>query len=201
MEKKSFIFVVIIAVFIMITSISYAFFTDSLSINGVATTVDFYAGDALPTNPVILDTSNNRYFTRDLGKDYLNFRSESWVDNNYTLTYKKATGIVGTGVTSINYYLAFTNPTELEYTNCTATSEIVQNGMYYISDHSVGIKGPNSSIPVNLKPGERLDITYLVDFHFDSALGTQKLKATISCDLQGKRRYFYFNIEYLPWNA
>ncbi len=195
MKKLNFIIVIPIAIFIVVVSVGYAFFSESLSINGVATTVDFYSGDALPTNPVILDTANNRYFERDQGKDYLNFRSESWVDNSYTLYYKKSTGITSVGVNEINYSLAFTNPTELEYTNCSVTAEITQNDWSYLDSVSASISKDS------LEPGERMDITLNVKFGFDAALGTQKVTATISCDLQGKRRYFYFNIEYLPWNA
>lgn len=45
---------VVVAIFICLVSVGYAFFNDSLTINGVASTVDYYSGTMLPTNPIML---------------------------------------------------------------------------------------------------------------------------------------------------
>ena len=50
---------------LVITSIGYAFFYETLTVNGTASTIEYYGGTKLPTEPVVLDTKNNRYHTAD----------------------------------------------------------------------------------------------------------------------------------------
>ena len=59
-QKKNFL-VIPIFVFIIFLSTAYALFNDSLTINGVASTVEYYEGEKLPVSAVIRDSSNNRY--------------------------------------------------------------------------------------------------------------------------------------------
>ncbi len=126
-EKSTHIFSIGIALFIIVLSVGYAFFSDSLSVNGVASTVNFYSGNALPTNPIKVDTSNDRYFGRDVGLVGLAFSSESWVDDTYILIYDKNAGITCATQHTVNYTIRFSNPTELEYTNGQIYSEITEN--------------------------------------------------------------------------
>ena len=190
MKKINFVFIMLIAIFIVILSIGYAFFSDSLSINGVATTVDFYSGDALPTEPIKFDPWNDRYHTRSEGVANVNFESESWNGDTFTLIYDKKAGVTCAQIHNVRYTISFSNPTELEYTNGTISAETVQNGMNYIGT-------PRASMnKTSLKPGEAIEIYIDLTFSFCAALGTQEVKATVSFDLQGKTRYFYFVLRY-----
>ena len=95
-KKKNYLYIfsIVIAVFIVILSVGYAFFTESLTIDGVASTVDYYAGEKLPTSPIVLDTSNNRYFTESETYYKVDFDSESWTEDTYSLTFKKKLGML-----------------------------------------------------------------------------------------------------------
>ena len=189
-KKQLSLLTFIIMIMVLILSVGYAFFTESLNVNGVASTVDFYSGTSLPNTPIKVDPWNDRYFGRDVGIDNLEFSSESWENDTYVLVYDKKVGINCASRHTVNYTIRFSNPTELEYTNGKITSEITQNGMYYL-------KSANATLSTTtLKPGEALDIVFTVESGFCSALGEQQVRATISFDLQGKTRYFYYIIRF-----
>ena len=62
-SKKTYVITMILFVYILFLSVGYAFFSESLTINGVASTVDYYEGTKLPVTSVVRNTSNNYYFT------------------------------------------------------------------------------------------------------------------------------------------
>ena len=88
-KNKLYIINIFIFAYMLCLSVGYAFFRESLNINGVAKTVDFYSGENLPVTPIIRDTEYNRYYTYDVHKDYVDFESETWEGDTYTLVYQK----------------------------------------------------------------------------------------------------------------
>ena len=74
---------VVVAIFICLISVGYAFFNDSLTINGVASTVDYYSGTMLPTNPIMLKPEDNLYSTYDTPRSKLSLREEHWVGDTF----------------------------------------------------------------------------------------------------------------------
>jgi len=134
MNKKLYIISIIVAAFVITTSIGYGLFSKSLSINGVATTLDYYSGTKLPHTPVDLNNQHQAYFLSDFNDEYTYLTGpekkregyfyalvgDSWNDDTYIITFDK--GMVGAfqGKT-ITYNIAFTNPTVLDYTDGTAT--------------------------------------------------------------------------------
>lgn len=180
---------VILIVYILTLTVGYAFFSESLSINGVASTVDFYSGTNLPTEPIIRDTEYNRYYSYDVHKNYVDFDSETWEGDTYTLNYEKKFGIV-VGEKTVNYVVSFTNPTVLDYTNGEVTTEIVENDNSRIKKVSASIS------KTELAPGETVDVTFTVTFNFLTELGDHSVKATVAYTFQGQPRYFYFIINY-----
>ena len=129
-QKRNFL-VIPILVFIIFLSTAYALFNDSLTINGVASTVEYYEGEKLPVLAVIRDSSNNRYYTQDITQKGLSFSSESWQADTYSLNMKKAFATSG---------------------------------------------------------GDYVDVSW--------RYYTEEAKATISYDVQRKRRYMYFIVKY-----
>ena len=170
-------------------SVGYAFFSDALTINGVASTIDYYSGEALPTTPIIRDTKYNRYYSYDVHKDWVDFESESWEGDTYTLVYMKKTGLV-IGEKTVNYVVSFTNPTTLPYTDGTVETEIIENDNNRIKEISASL----SKLEIN--PGETVDVTFTVTFNFLTAAGQHKVMATATYMLQNKPRKFYFIIHY-----
>lgn len=187
-SKLKFI-VVPIMVFIIFLSTAYAFFNDSLTINGVASTVDYYEGEKLPVSSVIRDSSNNRYYTQDIAQKGLNFSSESWQDDTYSLNMKKAFATSG-GEYTINYTITFTNDTETTFTQGEVKTEITSNTGSMLKDANATIS------KTEVKPGESVDIT--MAFHVDISWRyyTEEAKATISYNVQGKVRNMYFIVKY-----
>lgn len=190
-KKKNYLYIfsIVIAVFIVILSVGYAFFSESLTINGVASTVDYYAGEKLPTSPIVLDTSNNRYYTASGTYYRVDFSSESWTDDTYSLTFEKKLGMLIEEHT-LDYTISFTNPTVLPYTEGTVTTEITQNDGGMLLDANTTID------KTTLNPGEAVTITMRFHTNITWRQHVEQAKATVSYMLQGQRKYFYFILTY-----
>lgn len=187
-QKRNFL-VIPILVFIIFLSTAYALFNDSLTINGVASTVEYYEGEKLPVSAVVRDSSNNRYYTQDITQKGLSFSSESWQDDTYSLNMKKAFATSG-GDYTINYTITFTNNTETTFSSGEVATEITSNTGSMLKDAKATISKRE------VKPGESVDIT--MTFHVDISwrYHTEEAKATISYNVQGKIRYMYFIVKY-----
>ena len=188
-KNKNYLYVVtiVIAIFIFTISIGYAFFRESLTVNGVASTVDYYSGTMLPTEPIVLDTEYNHYTTESIHKDFLDWNSETWVGDTLEVHYKKKFGII-IGTKTITYTASFINPTMLDYTNGNISVVISKN-------NSGGVKEASGKISSStIKPGEAATIEVTIKHNFITKYNSDSVTATITYDLQGKTRYFYFII-------
>ena len=72
-KRKLYIISVIIFIYIFILSTGYAFFSKSLTVSGVASTVEYYEGEKLPVIATIRDTKSNRYYTASSSKSFIDF--------------------------------------------------------------------------------------------------------------------------------
>jgi hypothetical protein len=184
---------VVVAIFICLVSVGYAFFNDSLTINGVASTVDYYSGTMLPTNPIMLKPNDNLYSTYDTPRSKLSLREEHWVGDTFIAIWNKDAGIMASRKT-ITYTVSFSNPTELPYTNGKVTTKIVNNDLGYIKSASASVS------KTTLNPGETVEVKLTITSNFLSRLEDQDITATISYELQGETKYFYFIIKYRGWD-
>lgn len=191
MKNKKIISIVsiVLAVLIIFMSVGYAFFTESLTINGVASTIEYYGGEKLPTEPIKLDTNNNRYHIASGTYYRVDFDSETWNDDTYTLIYKKNLGML-LEEHNIDYSISFSNPTVLPYTDGTVTSEIIENGGGMLLDANARID------KTELQPGEAVTVTIRFHTNITWRHHTETAKATVSYMLQGKRHYFYYILTY-----
>lgn len=192
-NKKLKIISAIVAIFICLISVGYAFFNDSLTINGVASTVDYYSGTMLPTNPIMLKPNDNLYSTYDTPRSKLSLRVEHWVGDTFIAIWNKGAGIVYSKKT-ITYTVSFSNPTELPYTNGQVSTRIENNKYGYVRSADATIS------KTELKPGEAVEINLAITSTFPSRWEDQDVIATVSYELQGETRYFYFIIKYRGWD-
>lgn len=192
-NKKLKIISAIVAIFICLISVGYAFFNDSLTINGVASTVDYYSGTMLPTNPIMLKPNENLYSTYDTPRSKLSLRVEHWVGDTFIAVWNKGAGIVYSKKT-ITYTVSFSNPTELPYTNGQVSTRIENNKYGYVRSADATIS------KTELKPGEAVEINLAITSTFPSRWEDQDVIATVSYELQGETRYFYFIIKYRGWD-
>ncbi len=192
-NKKLKIISAIVAIFICLVSVGYAFFNDSLTINGVASTVDYYSGTMLPTNPIMLKPNDNLYSTYDTPRSKLSLRVEHWVGDTFIAVWNKGAGIVYSKKT-ITYTVSFSNPTELPYTNGQVSTRIENNKYGYVRSADATIS------KTELKPGEAVEINLAITSTFPSRWEDQDVIATVSYELQGETRYFYFIIKYRGWD-
>lgn len=184
---------IVLIVYIFTMSVGYALFSESLTINGVATTVDYYSGDNLPVESIVRNTDNNYYFTSDFDSGYLvSVEGETWQDDTYTLNIDKSMLASLEGQT-ITYTISFTNPTVLNYTDGVITTEVI---------------GDNSDISLTsgTLSSESVVSDGTVDVSFKIKVDTfnendSKAKATIAYTYQNKPRYLYFVINYLANGA
>lgn len=184
---------VVVAIFICLVSVGYAFFNDSLTINGVASTVDYYSGTMLPTNPIMLKPEENLYSTYDTPRSKLSLRKEHWIGDTFIAIWNKEAGILYSKKT-ITYTVSFSNPTELPYTNGQVSTKIENNLFGYIRNASATIS------KTTLEPGEAVEVKLSITSIFPSRLQDQDVTATVSYELQGETRYFYFVIKYRGWD-
>ena len=90
--------------------------------------------------------------------------------------------------------ISFSNPTELPYTNGQVTTKIENNGLGYIKSAT------GSLSKTTLQPGEAVEVKLTITSNFLSRLNDQDITATISYELQGEKRYFYFVVKYRGWD-
>ena len=182
MKKQYTILNAILIIYILSLSVGYAFLSESLTIRGVASTVEFYSGDNLPHTAVLRDTSNNRYHTATSVPTGITYSQESWNENTYTLTYNKSIDMILNTENTMDFTISFSNASVLEYTE--GLSDVLTNTL-------------NSSVSISktvVAPNEIVDVTFSVDTKSLSPYGDDTIKASISYMLQGKRRYFNFII-------
>ena len=102
---------------------------------------------------------------------------------------KKAFATSG-GEYTINYTITFTNNTETTFSSGEVATEITSNTGSMLKDASTTIS------KIEVKPGESVDVT--MSFHVDISwrYHTEESKATISDNVQGKKRYMDFIVKY-----
>ena len=182
---------IVVAFLVITSSVGYAFFFETLTINGTTSTVEYYGGTKLPTEPILLDTENNRYHTADNVQYKVSFTSESWENDTIYITYTKYLGMI----TSVNnktvFKIAFTNPTVLDYTDGEVTAEITENTGGMLKDVSATIS------KTTLKPGESCEVTLNFNTKITWRENTEAAKVTVSYNLQGERKYLYLIVKYI----
>lgn len=170
----------------------YAYFNESLTVNGVANTVEIYEGNTLPINLLVLDTANNRHYLENGSKNKLEFKREIIDGDSYTVFYKKAIGMVAGKVTS-TYTFAFTNPTALDFTDGKIETWEVQDD---VSSSLENLSGSISKTVV--KPGETVEVSMTVTHTFSIITNRHKIGAHVTFMLQNKERNFYFFVQWDP---
>lgn len=194
MKKRNtnwlYIITIVIAAFVFTTTIGFALFNESLTLKGVASTVEYYEGEKLPTTPIILDAGNNRYHTAANVQNSVTFNTESWENDTYTLKYKKNLGMIPGANTTTTFNISFTNPTVLPYTEGEVTTEILENTGNML-------KSANTTIDKTIvKPGEAVTVTMTINTNITWRHNTETVKGTVTYNLQNKKRYFYFILSY-----
>ena len=184
---------IILIIYILTLSVGYAFFSEALTIDGVASTVDFYSGDNLPVSSVLRNSANNLYFTSDVDLVTLNaYKSEEWQNDTYTLNINKS-ALNDYAGKDITYTLSFSNPTVLDYTNGKVKTEIVEENSDIVEANaklSSSIVSPNGTVEAS--------VTIKVN---EFSNEKTSVKVTISYVLQNKQKYLHLIINYLPADA
>lgn len=184
---------IILIVYIMTLSVGYAFFSEALTLDGVASTVDFYSGNNLPVSAVLRNSANNVYFTSDVDLIPLNaYKSEEWQGDTYTLNIDKSL-LTDYADKDITYTISFDNPTVLDYTNGKVTTEIVGENSDIVeatAELSSLVVSPNGVVDASVKIRANNFISEKTS-----------VKVTISYTFQNKQKYLYLIINYLPADA
>lgn len=190
-SKKIKIINIILILYIFMLATGYAYFNESLTVNGVANTVEIYEGNTLPINLLVLDTANNRHYLENGSKNKLEFKREIIDGDSYTVFYKKAIGMIAGEVTS-TYTVAFTNPTALDFTDGKIET-------WEMQDDSSALENLSGSISKTMvKPGETVEVSMTVTHSFTSLFNRHKIGAHVTFMLQNKERNFYFFVQWDP---
>lgn len=188
------IYAVIIS-YIMVLSVGYALFNEALTINGVASTVEYYDAAMLPVSAIAVineEDEINLYHSVDGLPNWLEFSSENWEDDTYEINYSKNNSLIdaNSGNITTNFSFSFSNPTVLEYTNGKTITEIIDNKSGIVQNATTTISS------TSVKPGQSVTVTLSVTTKPIVSLENEKIKATISYVFQGKLRTLYFIINY-----
>lgn len=187
---KSFYLIIGIFIYVLSLSIGYAYFTDSLKINGVASTVDYYSSTMLSTSPIIQDAVNNRYTVSNMEINGLDFVDEYWIGDTCYLKYIKRPNLNMTSKAIVTYTITFSNPTAVDYTNGKVTTAMIKNTNKQMSNKDATL---DKTI---LAPGEVATVSFRTFFTFTDALQQNSAKAIVTYDVQGSTKYFYFIVDY-----
>ena len=213
-RKRLYIVTIVLLIYVLSLSIGYAFFSETLEIDGVASTIEYYDGTKLPHTPVTLDTNRNLHYTSNYDEGYTYATnswkfiygysnalvSENWNDDTYIVTFDK--GMLGAfqGKT-ITYNVAFTNPTVLTYTDGTATTT---DGSVLSASNVVSGTSDFSSVSASidktsLDPNEQVTLTLTttigtIDFTKDSIVKVDVAYKIYPTD--NGTRHFYFILKY-----
>ena len=187
---KSYFLIVGLFLYVLSLSIGFAYFTESLKINGVASTVDYYSSNMLPTDPIIQDAVNNRYSIESASVPGIDFVDEYWIGDTCYVKYLKRPNLTSTGAKQITYTVTFSNPTAVEYTDLIANNQMIENSNGAITRKETIV---DKTI---VAPGEVVTVQFTVYFNFQNALKANSTKANVSYMVQGTRKYFYLVIDY-----
>ena len=189
------IYAVIIS-YIMVLSVGYALFSDSLTIKGVASTVDYYSATMLPVSTVAIladeDDEITTYHDTENLPNWLSFDSEKWEEGTYEINYVKNSNIstASSETTEMTISFSFTNPTVLDYTEGKTIVEILENESNIISDATAEL---SSDI---VKSGEGVVVTLKVKIKPVQGNTNEQIKTTISYVFQGKLRTLFVVLNY-----
>ena len=189
------IYAVIIS-YIMVLSVGYAFFSDSLTIKGVASTVDYYSATMLPVSTVAIladeEGEITTYHSVENLPNWLSFDSELWQDGTYEINYVKNSNIstASSETTEMIISFSFINPTVLDYTEGKTIVEILENESNIISDATAEL---SSDI---VKSGEGVVVTLKVKIKPVQGNTNEQIKTTISYVFQGKLRTLFVVLNY-----
>lgn len=197
MRKRKLIKIIHISIicYIMILSVGYALFNDSLTIKGVASTVDFYETTMLPVSAVATISNDDNeisvYHTVENLPTWLSFDSESWNEDTYEINYKKNSNLINSSdiiETSISF--SFTNPTVLSYTEGKTIVEIKENKNNIINE-------ANASLSTDIvESGNSVIVTLKLKLKPVLGNSNEQIKTTISYVFQGKLRTLFFVVNY-----
>lgn len=167
---------------------SYAIFSETLSVRGVARTLDYVAGDDLKVDVVKLDSTNNRYSTDSYNFITISYDREELNNNVFDLYY--SISLFTTSNKTVTYTIQLTNNTNYTFTNGAIATEITSN-------YNNGIVATNGTIDKTiLNPGETVNVDFVIQTKFPFNSSTMSAGATISYTMLGKTRYYYFNVIY-----
>ena len=214
-RKRLYIVTIVLLIYVLSLSIGYAFFSETLEIDGVASTIEYYDGTKLPHTPVTLNNKKGVHFTSNYNDEYSYLTvngtkltdgyyyalvDENWNDDTYIITFDK--GMLGAfqGKT-ITYTIAFTNPTVLTYTDGTATTT---DGSVLSASNAVSGTSDFSSVSASidktsLDPNEQVTLTLTttigtIDFTKDSVVKVDVAYKIYPTD--NGTRHFYFILKY-----
>ena len=190
-KRKSIFFVILIlffCIYMFIGSIGYAAFSERLSINGVARTLEPYEGEALPVEPTVRPNGHYADLTDSGTSDLLTFRSESVSGDTLILNMKKSGLRWATRTNTFTVY--FYNAAVLPLTNGTVTTTLAQN------DSSI-LKSHNAALSTTQVGGqEHFQVVITITASWFVATGTQRVdtKITYNLEINGEIKPKTFNV-------
>lgn len=187
---------IVIISYIMVLSVGYALFSDSLTIKGVASTVDYYSATMLPVSaePVLAEEEGEitTYHSVENLPNWLTFESETWEDETYEINYVKNSNLstANSEVAEMSITFSFTNPTVLDYTEGKTIVEVLENKNNIISEANTAL---SSDV---VKSGEAVVVTLKVKLKPVQGNTNEQIKTTISYVFQGKLRTLFVVVNY-----
>lgn len=189
------IYTVIIS-YIMVLSVGYALYNDSLTIKGVASTLDYYSATMLPVsaNPVLAEEEGEltTYHSVKNLPEWLTFENETWEEDTYEINYVKNARLssAANDTSEMEITFSFVNPTTLNYTEGKTIVEILNNDNKLIEEATAELSNKV------VKSGEGVVVIIKVKLKPIQGDKSEQVKTTISYVFQGKLRTLFVVLNY-----
>lgn len=181
-KRTSKFYILAIFTFIFFSVTGYAFFNETIHINGTAKNSDYFTNNKLQVNL----TKSSTYYTTGTFRR-ITLSSEDYDGINNLNTYFTVNDNTTTNRAN-TYKISFTNPYSINLTNGSVSLQII-SGTF-----------SSTSVTINrttLKPNQTGTVTLKMT-HKNRTVGNAQARVTVQYRLNGVTKYFYFTV-FISW--
>lgn len=193
-EKKNYakFIIPVVFIYILVMSVGYAIYEDTLTIHGVANTLDYNSSTMLPVEPVMLDPQHNIYHLVTNNVAHTELLKEEWIGDTLYISYKKLEGISMAEKQIVKFFVSFTNPSAVTYTDGQLSREKTGAGNNETDEFVWRLEEFDDTI----EPGATTTVRMDLYVKFNNLDLKHQWKVDLSYNVQGVTKHLYIIIDY-----
>ena len=182
----------VVFIYILVMSVGYAIYEDTLTIHGVASTLDYNSSTMLPVEPVMLNPQQNIYHSINGSLPNTEFYKEEWIGDTLYISYKKLEGISMAEKQIVKFYVSFTNPSAVTYTDGQFERVKTGAGNSTTDDFAWRLEEFEDTI----EPGATTTVRMDLYVRFNTLGVKHQWKSTLSYNVQGVTKHLNIILNY-----